>query len=164
MSQTLRVIAIVVFVVIPLLVVAVGQAGLLGGKQPTDLGLHNGQLKPPRFDASNSVSSQAALHPHTDYHVIAPLAYRGDGTVAFARLTAVVRGMRGATIVRADPGYLYAQFRTPLLKYTDDVEFALDENAGVIDMRSASRLGSKDFGVNRKRLEAVRSAFAAHQD
>jgi len=161
MSQTPRVIAIVLFVAIPLLVLAIGQAWLLGGKQPTGLGLHNGQLKPPRFDAWNSVSSQAALHPHTDYHLIAPLAYRGDGNAAFARLTAVVRGMRGATVITAEPGYLYAQFQTPLMKYIDDVEFALDQPAGVIQMRSASRLGRKDFGVNRKRLEAVRSAFQA---
>lgn len=166
MSQTLRVIAIVVFIALPLLVLAAGQAGLLGGKQPTDLGLHDGRLKPPRFDAWNSVSSQAALHPHTDYHLIAPLAYggdrgdRGDGAAAFARLTAIVRGMRGATVITAEPGYLYAQFRTPLMKYIDDVEFALDQHAGVIQMRSASRLGRKDFGVNRKRLEAVRSALS----
>ncbi|MGV8891427.1 MAG: DUF1499 domain-containing protein [Burkholderiaceae bacterium] len=161
MSQTLRVIAIIVFIVLPLLVLGVGQAGLLSGKQPTDLGLHNGQLKAPRADASNSVSSQAELHLHTDYHVINPLAYHGDGKAAFAKLTAIVRGMRGATIINAEPGYLYAQFQTPLMKFIDDVEFALDEQAGVIHMRSASRLGSKDFGVNRKRLEAVRSAFAA---
>ncbi len=164
MSQTLRTIAIVVFVVIPLLVFAAGQAGLFNGKQPTDLGLHDGLLKPPRFDAWNSVSSQAALHPHTDYHVIAPLAYgdnQGDGKAAFARLAVIVRGMRGANVITAEPGYLYAQFQTPLMKYIDDVEFALDEPAGVIQMRSASRLGSKDFGVNRKRLEAVRSAFSA---
>ncbi|MEO8600206.1 MAG: DUF1499 domain-containing protein [bacterium] len=161
MSQTFRVIAIVVFVVIPLLVLSAGQAGLFKGKQPTDLGLHDGQLKPPRADAWNSVSSQAALHPHTDYHVIAPLAYQGDGKAAFARLTSIVRGMRGASVISVEPGYLYAQFQTPLMKFIDDVEFALNEQAGVIQMRSASRLGSKDFGVNRKRLEAVRSAFAA---
>ena len=69
--------------------------------------------------------------------------------------------MRGATVISAEPGYLYAQFQTSLMKYIDDVEFALDEPAGVIQMRSASRLGSKDFGVNRKRLDAIRSAFAA---
>lgn len=161
MSQTLRTIAIVVFVAIPLLAFAAGQAGLFKGKQPTDLGLHDGLLKPPRADAWNSMSSQAALHPHTDYHVIAPLAYQGDGKAAFARLTAIVRGMRGATVITAETGYLYVQFRTPLMQFIDDVEFALDAPAGVIQMRSASRLGRKDFGVNRKRLEAVRSAFSA---
>lgn len=159
MSQTIRVTAVVIFIVIPLLVLAAGQGGLFKGTQPTDLGLHHGLLKPPRFDAWNSVSSQAALHPHTGYHLIAPLAYSGDGKAAFVRMTSIVRGMRGATIVNAEPGYLYAQFQTPLMKFIDDVEFALDEPAGVIQMRSASRLGSKDFGVNRKRLEAIRSAF-----
>lgn len=159
MNHTLRIVALVLFIALPLLVLAIGQIGLLEGRPPNDLGLHNGRLKAPRADAWNSVSSQAALHPHSDYHVIAPLAYQGDGHAAFARLTAIVRGMRGATVITAEPGYLYAQFRTPLMHYVDDVEFALDEAAGVIQMRSASRLGSKDFGTNRKRLEAVRSAF-----
>ena len=51
--------------------------------------------------------------------------------------------------------------RTRLLRFTDDVEFSLDEAAGVIHVRSASRLGYGDRGVNRARVEAIRSAFMA---
>ena len=160
MSILLRNIGILIFIVIPLLTLAVGQLGLLGGQRPGDLGLHDGLLKPPVAERWNSISSQAALHPHTDYHVIAPLSYRGDGKAAFSKLISTVRGMRGETVIRAEAGYLYAEFQTPLMKYTDDVEFALDESAGVIQMRSASRLGRRDFGTNRKRLEAIRAAFS----
>jgi uncharacterized protein (DUF1499 family) len=69
--------------------------------------------------------------------------------------------MPGATVVTSQPGYLYAEFSTPVLKFVDDVEFLLDQPAGVIQMRSASRLGRKDFGANRKRLEAIRQRFDA---
>lgn len=159
MTKTLRTIGFLIFIVLPLLTLAVGQLGLLGGQRPADLGLHHGLLKPPLADRWNSISSQAALHPHTDYHLIAPLSYRGDGKAAFGKLSAIVREMHGATIVKAEAGYLYAECQTRLMKYTDDVEFALDEPAGVIQMRSASRLGRRDFGTNRKRLEAIRAAF-----
>jgi uncharacterized protein (DUF1499 family) len=64
--------------------------------------------------------------------------------------------MDGAKIVKKEPGYLYAQFTTRLMKYVDDAEFWFDPAAGVIQVRSASRLGSSDLGVNRKRIEFIR--------
>ncbi len=62
--------------------------------------------------------------------------------------------MPGASVIEEKPGYLYAEFRTRLLRFVDDVEFLLGE--GVIHVRSASRLGRRDFGVNRKRIESLR--------
>jgi uncharacterized protein (DUF1499 family) len=144
---------------LPALLLLAGRIDLLAGRRPDDLGAHEGLLKPPAAKSWNSVSSQAKLHPHTDYHVIAPLAYQGDGRAAFARLTDVIRGMPGATVITATPDYLYAEFRTPWLRFVDDVEFLLDEREHLIQMRSASRLGRKDFGVNRRRLEEVRRRF-----
>ena len=161
MQKTLGIIAVVVIVGLPAAALLAGQMHLLSGRRPDDLGVRNGLLKPPAARAWNSVSSQAERHPHTDYHAIAPLRYSGDGQAAFARLASVVAGMPGVTIVTSDPAYLYAEFQTPLLKFVDDVEFLLDEPAGVIQMRSASRLGRKDFGVNRKRLEEIRTRFEA---
>jgi uncharacterized protein (DUF1499 family) len=159
MLKTLGTLAILVFVLVPAAVLVVGQLNFLGGKRPNDLGAKNGMLKPPVKEAWNVVSSQAALHPHTDYHVIAPLKFSGDGSTAFARLTSIVRSMDGATVIAAQPDYLRAEFQTRWLKFIDDVEFLLDKPAGVIHMRSASRLGRKDFGVNRARLEAIRARF-----
>lgn len=159
MLKTLGTIAIVLFMVLPTLILVAGQLSLLTGKRPTDIGVKNGMLKPPLEKSWNVVSSQATQHPHTDYHVIEPLKFTGDGKVAFAKLTSIVRDMDGASVIAAQPNYLHAEFQTRLLKFVDDVEFALDESAGVIHMRSASRLGRKDFGVNRKRLETIRAHF-----
>ncbi len=161
MLKTLGVIAAVIVVGLPAAALVAGQMNLLSGRRPQDLGQRDGLLKPPAAAAWNSVSSQAARHPHTDYHEIAPLRFQGDGNAAFGRLAAIVASMPGATMVTSQPGYLYAEFQTPLLKFVDDVEFLLDQPAGVIQMRSASRLGSKDFGANRKRLEAIRQRYDA---
>ena len=159
MAKILGIIALILFIVLPIALIVAGQLGFLSGTRPDDLGLKNGMLKPPVKESWNVISSYAEKQPHTDYHVITPLLYSGDGKAAFAKLEAVVRGMEGATIVKHEPNYLYAEFQTKLLKFTDDVEFVLDEPAGVIQMRSASRLGRKDFGANRKRLEAIRAKF-----
>ena len=131
-----------------------GQMGLLSGKRPVGLGVQDGQLKPAP-SSPNCVNSQAA----TEYHKIAPFAIKGDPQAAFERLKAVVTAMPMAKIIESKPGYLYAEYTSKLLGYVDDVEFYLDENAGVIQVRSASRLGHSDLGANRKRVEAIRSAY-----
>lgn len=140
-----------------------GCAGLLTGSAPPDLGLHSGLLKAPS-QTRNSVTSQADRFPeakHRDYASIAPLAFSGEPDAAMARLAAVVQGMADAVLVTRQPNYLYATFTTRWLRFVDDVEFALDAPTGVIHVRSASRLGAEDFGTNRRRIEAVRSAFEA---
>ena len=161
MLKTLGVIAAVIVVGLPAAALVAGQMNMLSGRRPQDLGARDGLLKPPVAASWNSVSSQAARHPHTEYHEIAPLRYQGDGHAAFARLAAIVAAMPGATVITSQPDYLYAEFRTPMLKFVDDVEFLLDPSANAIQMRSASRLGRKDFGANRKRLEAIRQRFEA---
>ena len=161
MTKIIRNISILLFIIFPIVIIIAGQAGLFNGKRPTDLGLRDGKLKPPLAESSNSISSQAALHPHSDYHIIAPLTYQGDGKAAFIKLPNIVRNMNNTTVITAEPTYLYAEFQSRLMKFTDDVEFALDEQTGVINMRSASRLGKNDFGANRKRLEAIRAAFGS---
>ena len=156
-------ILVVIIVALVIALLAAGQMGMLRGAAPTDLGLKNGQLKPPANNP-NSVSSQASRHPNhlfRAYADIAPLAYTGDGATAFARAVSIVKGMPGTTVVEEKPGYLYAQCQTRWLKFTDDLELALDESARVIHVRSASRLGKSDLGVNRKRVEAIRAAMAA---
>jgi uncharacterized protein (DUF1499 family) len=64
-------------------------------------------------------------------------------------------------VVEARADYLRATFTTRLMKFTDDVEFWLDPAAGVVQVRSASRLGRKDFGTNRARVEALRTQLQA---
>lgn len=64
-------------------------------------------------------------------------------------------------IRRDEAAYLHAEFRSLIFRFVDDVEFLLDADAGVIHVRSASRLGYSDLGVNRRRVEAIRQAFSA---
>ena len=118
-------------------------------KRPTNLGVTDGKLAPPKR-TPNCVSSQA--DPADREHYIPPIAFRGD----FAEVESAVARMRGATIVKRDGHYLYAEYRTPIMRYVDDVELLYDSGAGLLHVRSASRLGRRDFGVNRRRIEELR--------
>jgi len=127
---------------------------VFAGKQPTNLGLHDGRFAPCR-SSPNCVSSQG--DPADAMHYIAPIPFKGAPVEAMAAVRLAVESMPRATVVRHEPDYLYARFRSRLLGFVDDVEFAYDEKAGVIQVRSASRLGRRDFGVNRARIEAIRA-------
>jgi uncharacterized protein (DUF1499 family) len=139
------------------------QLGAFSGHAPGHMGHRDGRLKPPS-KTPNSVSSQADMwvqHPMQDYARIAPLALKGDGPATIAQIKRIVETMRGAKVVESRPDYLYVQFSTRLMKFVDDAEFWFDPASGLVQVRSASRLGRKDFGVNRSRIEAIRQALAA---
>ena len=123
-------------------------------KRPDDLGVQEGRLAPPK-PTPNCVSSQA--EPADEEHYIAPLPFKGDAPAAMAAARKAVESMRGASVIRQEGGYLYAEFRSKIMRYVDDVEFLFDQKAGLIHMRSASRLGRRDFGVNRARVESLRA-------
>jgi uncharacterized protein (DUF1499 family) len=122
-------------------------------KRPDNLGVKDGRLAPPKT-TPNCVSSQA--DPADAEHYIAPIRFKGAAAEAIGAARKAVEGMQDATVIRQEGGYLYAEFRTQLMRFVDDVEFASDEKAGLIHVRSASRLGRRDFGVNRARVEAIR--------
>jgi len=132
--------------------------GLFSGTRPDNLGAHDGRLAPPK-PTPNNVSSQADQTADAK-HFIEPLRYRGDARKAWAALGKVVEGMPRAKVVKAEPNYLYAEFTSKLMGFVDDTEFYLDEQAGVIQVRSASRLGRGDYGVNRERIETIRAQLA----
>ena len=88
-------------------------------------------------------------------HRIEPLAVSGDPAAAFARLKALVEELPRTEIVTATDDYLHAVCRTRR-GFADDVEFRIHPEDGVIHVRSASRFGIGDLGVNRKRVEALR--------
>lgn len=147
------------------LVVIAGQAGLLGGQRP-ELGVVDGRLQPPS-STRNSVSSQTHLHPghpQAAYAAVEPLPLKAAGTAASLRvLVGVLQAIPGVTVVAQKDNYLRAQAQTRWLKFVDDLEFWIDPHTSPqtarIEVRSASRLGRKDFGVNRARLEAIRAAY-----
>lgn len=140
------------------------QLGALHGSRPGDLGVSAGRLKPPSV-TPNSVSSQAALypdHPQRAYADIAPLPLKqASADRSLRELVAVLASMPGVTVVEQRADYLQAQAETRWMKFTDDLEFWVDPARNTIELRSASRLGRKDFGVNRARIEAIRAAYLA---
>lgn len=121
---------------------------------PVTLGLDGGRLRPCPA-TPNCVSSQAPQETAR----VAPLAYSGSARQAWRRLQQVIEAAGGDIVTRQD-AYLHATFVTPWLRFVDDVECLLDARAGVIHVRSASRTGRSDFGVNRKRVEAIRSGLS----
>jgi len=118
---------------------------MLNWRRPTDLGVKNGRFAPCRR-SPNCVSSQA--DPSDREHYIAPLR------ASMEEIRKAVESLPRTRIVLAHSNYLYAEFRSRLLGYVDDVEFFFD--GAVIQVRSASRLGRRDFGVNRARVEKIR--------
>ena len=129
--------------------------GLFSGTRPDNLGVRDGRLAPPKR-TPNNVNSQIDRNADPG-HYIEPLRYRGDARKAWEALQNIVSGMRRVEVVKAESNYLYAEFTSKLMGFVDDTEFYLDEKAGVIQVRSASRLGSGDHGVNRGRVEYIRA-------
>jgi uncharacterized protein (DUF1499 family) len=120
-------------------------------RRPGNIGVRDGRLAPCRR-SPNCVSSQA--DPVDRIHYIAPIAYRGS----MQRLRREIETLPLARVIRAEGAYLYVEFRTPVLRFVDDVE--LLQEGDRLHVRSASRLGRRDFGVNRKRVEQLRAFIA----
>ena len=114
-------------------------------RRPTNLGVKDGRLAPCRR-TPNCVSSQADAADRE--HYIAPLAG------GIADVLKAVQSLPRTRVVQSNANYLYVEFRSKLLGYVDDVEFFFDGKQ--VHVRSASRLGRRDFGVNRARVEEIR--------
>lgn len=121
------------------------------GTRPSNLGVKDGKLAACP-SSPNCVNSQADDRQHG----ISPLAFRGDAVTAMEKLAGVVAAVPRTQVMQSRPDYLYVEFSTPL-GFVDDVEFYCDGNA--IQVRSASRLGYWDLGVNRTRIETIRASF-----
>ncbi len=120
------------------------------GKRPDNLGVKNGKLASCP-GTPNCVSSQS----DDPKFKIEPLA-----SATIAQVKSIVTGMERSNIVEEKEDYLYAEFTSKLMGYVDDVEFYADKDANVIQVRSASRLGKSDLGVNRQRVEEIRAKLA----
>ncbi len=129
--------------------------GCSGGRPPQSPGVADGRLAPCP-GSPNCVSSEAVAVEQR----VEPLRYDGDAGRARARLLEVVNGMARARIVRSGDDYLHVEFRSAVFGFVDDVEFYFSL-PGTIQVRSASRTGYYDFGVNRQRVETLRARFAA---
>lgn len=127
------------------------------GTSPSNLGVSRDGRLAPCSARPNCVSSQA-----TDKrHAIKPFAFSGRPETAMAAIRGILNDMPRTTIIRQSKDYIQAECASRLLGFTDDLEFYCDAGRKVIHVRSASRLGYSDLGVNRKRVEAIRKAFTS---
>ena len=101
----------------------------------------------------NCVSSLAK----DDAHRIAPFPFAGSAGESLARAKAAALSFPRTKLVDESPGYVHVTSTSAIFRFVDDVEFEADESARVVNVRSASRVGRSDFGVNRKRVEAIRA-------
>ena len=123
----------------------------LTGKRPTNLGVTGGRLAAPP-PSPNCVSSDC----DDDEHGIEPFAIDGSAAEAWAAICYAVAALpRTTTITRTDD-YLHAECRSRIFRFVDDLELHLRADDGIIAVRSASRVGNSDLGVNRKRVDSLR--------
>lgn len=123
-------------------------------QRPVPIGLERGRLRACP-DTPNCVGSENQLPPH---RIPAFLPDGCDAAEAWRRLGEAV-SENGGELVCDDGRYLHAVFRSGLFRFVDDFE-ARQEESGVIHVRSASRVGRSDLGVNRRRVERLRGSFA----
>ena len=121
------------------------------GTRPANLGTKDGRLAPCP-STPNCVSSDAtdSAHAIAAFHIIAPPA---DGWRA---LRTALDSLPRTKIITATDDYIYAECRSAVFGFVDDLEFHLRTSQNLIAVRSAARLGHSDFGVNRKRVETLR--------
>src|SRR3970040_313730 len=127
---------------------------MFSGKRPDNLGVKDGRLatcgRPPErvFGPPDPAGPQ---------RYVAPIPFKADAQAALSAARKAVERMRRATVIRQEGNYLHAEFRSKLMGFVDDVELMFDESSGVRHVRSPSRLGRRDFNVNRERVEALRA-------
>ena len=129
---------------------------MFSGTRPDNLGVKDGRFAPCK-PTPNCVSSQADRADRE--HYVAPIVYTGT----MQQLRDAVESMTRATVIREEGNYLYAEYSSALMGFVDDLELLFDERAGLVHVRSASRLGRSDFGVNRKRIEELRGLIGSRR-
>jgi uncharacterized protein (DUF1499 family) len=101
----------------------------------------------------NCVSSKAS----DETHRVEPFPFSGGAGESLARVKAAALSLPRSRVSVEEPLYVRLTFRSAVFGFVDDVELEADEDAKVVHVRSASRVGRSDFGVNRKRVEAIRA-------
>lgn len=123
---------------------------------PSEVGLVEGRLR----ECSSKPNCVCSARADRDSFV-EPLAVHGNPDAAFRSLQEFLKQQSQVTIEKVEVDYIHSVFKTPLLRFCDDVEFHLDREAGVIQIRSAARIGYSDLGQNRDRVEWIREHWEA---
>ena len=123
------------------------------------LGIENGQLKECPT-TPNCVNSQAKEKKH----FIEPILFTGPPLEAKKHILNILKELKRTKINVVEDNYIRAEFTSRVFRFVDDVEFYFPDTKSkqrIIHVRSASRTGYSDLGVNRKRIEQIRSKFKA---
>lgn len=123
---------------------------------PQGIGVPQDRLTPCP-NSPNCVSTDASDPDHK----IEPLPLADTEQRTIELIASSVGALPGSRSVLTKDNYLHFEFRSPWLKFVDDVEFLIDAEKNLVHMRSASRFGRSDLGVNRKRMEEIRSRYEA---
>lgn len=110
-------------------------------------GLVDGRLAPCP-NSPNCVSSETGTDPQK---AVEPLPVEVWDDIPAAVATA------GGEVTRQDEEYLAAEFTSAVFGFVDDVEFRKAEDA--VHIRSASRVGESDAGVNAARVSDLREGL-----
>ena len=126
------------------------------GSKPTDIGISNGQLLACP-ESPNCVNSRSNNQTHAikAFHFKKPISQ----VEAITAVKEALLSLPEIEIINETDTYLYAEATSKIMRFVDDVEFLFpnEEMIKEVHLRSASRLGYKDFNVNRERIESIRA-------
>ena len=124
------------------------------GTRPTNLGIHN-----MVFASCPSTLNCVSSDSKDKKHGVAAYQLKAPATNAWKATKAQVLKIPRTTIVKETEDYLHAECRSAVFGFVDDLELHLREDQNLIAVRSAARLGYSDFGVNRQRVEDLRTSL-----
>lgn len=130
------------------ILVVVGRNYFANSPRPKDVGIGKIANCP---SSPNCVSTQAAAEDHQ----IEPIQIKNSGAATLNELEKIISQMPKSRVITHSDEYLYIEFRSPFWNFIDDVEFFVNSDDGVIDSRSAARIGYSDGGVNRARYKRI---------
>ena len=123
-------------------------------KHPSALGLSDSRL-----GACPSSPNCFSSDDRDKDHKIAPFQLVKPANKVWSVVRELVSKLPRTRIVKESEDYLHAECRSFLFGFVDDLELHLRPAAGIIAVRSAARSGYSDFGVNRRRIESIRTAL-----
>lgn len=91
---------------------------------------------------------------------IKPIQYEGDPEASWNAAKKAVQALPGTEIISTEADYLYAECRSQVFGFVDDLELKINRERNLIHVRSASRVGYSDMGANRKRVEQLRQSIS----
>ena len=149
---------IIITVVLLVIALVIGRMVFLSlTSRAPDTSLVDGKLRPCP-DTPNCVSSEE----QGDSKSLPPLSYSSSTEEAWQDLRIAI-DESGGVVRNDDAPYLWATYTTRLFRYVDDMEFRMEPEHNLIHVRSGSRVGKSDLGVNRKNVEKLRILFNAAQ-